>query len=84
MRMPCNRETTLTGRARARPGLFGKQVFQVEVRVLSYSACPPPPGRDPQQWTAKMRSEGSVEYYWRDARWDDVAAKELFLHESAG
>jgi hypothetical protein len=82
--MPRNCETEFTGRARARPGLFGKQVLQVELRMLTYSACPPPPGHDPGQWNAKMRREGSVEYYWRDARWDDVAGKELFLHQAAG
>jgi hypothetical protein len=76
MRMHKFHETTLTGRARARPGWFGKQVLQVEVRTLSFSACPPMPGSDPQAWRERMRRQGTVSYAWRDATWEDLTEPE--------
>lgn len=66
-------ETRLTGRIRARWGWFGKQVLQVEVATLAYSACPPRPGRDPVQWREQMKAEGETTCRWRDATWMDVA-----------
>lgn len=64
-------ESTLTGRVRARPSWFGKQILQVEVVTTSFSSCPPPPGRDAQAWKAKMRAQGDQAFSWRDATWAD-------------
>lgn len=73
MRMPRFHEARLTGHARARPGWFGRQVLQVEVATLSYSACPPMPGSDRKEWEAKMKEAGETTYSWRDASWADIA-----------
>lgn len=78
MMMPRYRESALTGRARVRPGWFGRQILQVEVGTLTYSSCPPMPGRDPKVWLELMRAEGTVSHHWRDAEWFDMQTLETF------
>lgn len=73
--IPLRHEEELTGRARARPGWFGRLVLQVEVLITSYSACPPRPGADRNAWRELMRSQGTQRTHWRDATWDDLQAR---------
>lgn len=68
---PSRISTTLTGRARARPGFWGRQVLQVEVELERYTVLPPPPHRDPSTWDVR-RPQGSPWLEWRDAMWSDV------------
>lgn len=71
-------EWGLTGRARVRPGWRGRLVFQVEVRTTTFSACPPPLGRDHKSWRDLQRSQGTQRLHWRDATWDDMHALDKF------
>lgn len=75
MQLPRLYEHSLTGRMRARPGWLGRQVLQVEVATLAYSACPPRPGTTPTEWDKTMReTTGRTTHSWRDATWDDTVA----------
>lgn len=76
---PQHWEWRLTGRARVRPGWFGRQILQVEVRELAYSACPPRPGSDPVAWRELMRRQGTESSSWRDATFVDVQMHGLIL-----
>lgn len=70
----------LTGRVRARPGWFGRMVMQVEIKVDTFSACPPPPAcKDPVDWESRMHKGSHL--CWRDATWFDAAA--IFPVEAA-
>lgn len=76
----------LTGRVRARPGWFGRQVLQVQERSQYRQHIPPPPGRAPDPaWEAGLFT-GQPWFTWRDATWHDVhAVGELTsaLHQAA-
>jgi hypothetical protein len=72
-------ETSLTGRARVRSGWFGRQVLQVQWRILRYSACQPMPGSDPKEWWEHMRAKGDVSYEWRDATQADMQELDGFV-----
>lgn len=66
-------DVELTGRARVRPGWFGRLILQVEVRTLTYSACPPMPGVSSAEWRGRMRADGEATTAWRDATWEEVS-----------
>lgn len=74
----------LTGRARVRPGWRGRLVLQVEVKTTIYSACPPRPGRDANQWREQMKREGEQSLHWRDAAWQDMHALDQRWHAHGG
>lgn len=72
--IPTRIESTLTGRTRARPGWFGKQIMQVEVSRQHYSLCPPPPGRKDDAAWREFAKRGEPVRAWIDATWEDVQA----------
>lgn len=77
-------EAELTGRVRARPGWFGRQIMQVEVRTFWYSASPPPPGRDAAAWREQMiKTTGGQRLGWRDATWEDTQVLQLLESRKA-
>lgn len=60
-------EEVLTGETRARPGWFGKQILQVEIRSYRLTSWP----RAANQHNDRA---GESTTYWRDATWLDVHA----------
>jgi hypothetical protein len=69
---PFRYETTLTGRCRARPGLFKRQLLQVEWSRQAFSPWPAPPGHTDRAAWREGSKRGEPERFWLDATWDDV------------
>jgi hypothetical protein len=61
MTPPPRIERELTGRARVRPGWFGRQILQVEVRHTSYRGFDFERANPLSSWSR-----------WRDATWEDM------------
>ena len=61
MMPPNSIERELTGRARVRPGWFGRQILQVEVDHTSY-----------RPFDLERKSPLSSWKRWRDATWEDM------------
>lgn len=68
MTSPPRIERELTGRARVRPGWFGRQILQIEVRHTSYRAF------DFERATPLSSWNG-----WRDATWEDMQVCHNYL-----
>ena len=54
-------DVTLTGRTRHRPGLFGKQILQVEEKRQTVRLT-----------GVESEERGGFYTQWRDAKWDDI------------
>jgi hypothetical protein len=74
--VPPRMRAFLTGRARARPGLFGRIVLQVEEQQEAVKReIPPPPNYDEEQrreWRNRLPEVLWSRRAWRDATWEDL------------